>query len=275
MSELCHNDSRRKLIWRPVNKLHCQTSLGAHLLIESSDGKAAASEAAQCNARNALPPGTCPIIVATGNSQTDFIKALATEENLDWGFVEVFHMDEYVGMSSSHPASFAHWLKARFTDVVHPGKVHYLRGDSPDLAEEMHRYDALLSSGTIDLCFLGIGENGHIAFNDPHVANFHDPLVVKRVALDNKCRLQQVGEGHFPTWKRFLKKPLLSPANPNECQEPHLLRPRTAKGGSCAQRIQGPLSQRCPASLVATHPRATIYLDTESATFLNSLPVSQ
>ena len=103
-----------------------------------------------------------------------------------------------MGSFNLHPASFAHWLQTYVTNVVHPGKVHYLRGDSPDLEEHFRRYGELLTSRTIDLCFLGFGENGHIAFNDPHVADFNDPLVVKRVVLDQRCRAQQVGEGHFP-----------------------------------------------------------------------------
>lgn len=243
---------------------------------KSQMGKAAAFDAAQLMREAISRHGYVRIIVATGNSQTDMIKALTTEEDLDWEFVEVFHMDEYVGMSSSHPASFANWLKTRLTDVVHPDKVHYLRGDSPNLEEELNRYTALLNSGMIEVCFLGIGENGHIAFNDPHAADFNDPLAVRRVTLDNRCRVQQVGEGHFPNLEAVPKEavtltcPTLMSARNLICCVPE-----RRKAEALRNAMEGPLSEECPASLVFTHPRAKIYLDKESAALLSPSPVSQ
>ena len=243
---------------------------------KSQMGKAAASDAAELMRDAISRQGHVRIIVATGNSQTDFIKALTTDENLDWKMVEVFHMDEYVGMSSSHPASFAHWLETRVTAVVHPGMVHYVRGNSSELEAETRRYGALLTSGTIDLCFLGIGENGHIAFNDPHTADFGDPLPVKRVTLDTKCRLQQVGEGHFPSLEAVPKEaitltcPMLMSARNLICCVPE-----SRKAEAVRNALEGPLSEQCPASLIITHPRTTIYLDPESAALLNALPMSQ
>jgi glucosamine-6-phosphate deaminase len=238
-------------------------------------GKAAASDAAQLMREAISRQGHVRIIVATGNSQVDLITALTTEETLDWRFVEVSHMDEYVGMSSSHPASFARWVKTYVTDVVRPGKVHYLRGDSPNLEEDCQRYGALLTSKTIDLCFLGIGENGHIAFNDPHSADFDDPLVVKRVTLDKRCRTQQVGEGHFPNLEAVpeeaitLTCPTLMSARNLICCVPE-----GRKAEALRKALEGPLSEDCPASLVVTHPGAKIYLDPESAALLGSSLVS-
>src|SRR5205814_1599376 len=148
---------------------------------------AAAQDAGRIMREAIARRGRARIIVATGNSQIDLITFLTQKETIDWKLVEIFHMDEYADMSSSHPASFVHWIRTRVTNVVHPGKVHYIRGDSPDLEKEIKYYGALLNSETIDLCLLGIGENGHIAFNDPHAANFKDPLPVKRVVLDAQC----------------------------------------------------------------------------------------
>lgn len=242
---------------------------------KSQMGKAAAFDAAHLMRGAISRQGHVRIIVATGNSQVDLIMALTREETLDWGSVEVFHMDEYVGMSSSSPTSFAHWLKTYVTDVVHPGKVHYLRGDSPDLEKDSQGYSDLLNSRAIDLCFLGIGENGHIAFNDPHSADFDDPFTVKRVTLDKKCRVQQVDEGHFPNLEAVpeeavtLTCPALMRARNLICCVPEQRKAEAARNA-----LQGPLSEACPGSLVVTHPGATVYLDPESASLL-SLSVAQ
>jgi glucosamine-6-phosphate deaminase len=241
----------------------------------SEMGKAAASTAAQVMREAISRQGHVRIIVATGNSQVAVIKTLTTEETIDWKSVEVFHMDEYVGMASTHPASFAHWLENFVTKVVHPGKVHYLRGDSPDLEQAFQQYGELLTAEPVDLCFLGFGENGHIAFNDPHVANFHDPLILKRVTLDSKCRSQQVGEGHFPNLQSVpleaitLTCPTLMSARNLVCCVPE-----SRKAEAVRAALEGPLAEACPASLVVTHPHAKIYLDQESAALLSLAPVS-
>jgi glucosamine-6-phosphate deaminase len=243
---------------------------------KSQMGRAAAFDAAQLMREAISQLGHARIIMATGNSQIDMVTALTTEETLDWEAVEVFHMDEYFGMPSSHPASFAHWIKIHVTDVVGPGKVHYLRGDSPDPEEDLQHYGASLTAEPIDLCILGFGENGHIAFNDPHTANFNDPLVVKRVSLDKRCREQQVGEGHFPSLEAVpeeaitLTCPTLMSARNLICCVPE-----RRKAEALRNALQGPLSEACPGSLVVTHPRATIYSDTESSALLSPSPVLQ
>ena len=243
---------------------------------KSETGKAAALDAAQLMRDAISRQGQVRIIVPTGNSQLDLITALTADKTLDWKSVEIFHMDEYVGMSSSHPASFARWLETYLTNVVSPGKVHYLRGDAANLEEHFQRYGALLTSEMIDLCFLGFGENGHIAFNDPHVADFNDPSVVKRVSLDKKCRAQQVGEGHFPNLTAVpeeaitLTCPTLMNARNLICCVPE-----RRKAEALRDALQGPLSVNCPASLVVTHPGATIYLDLESASYLSPSQMSR
>jgi glucosamine-6-phosphate deaminase len=178
-------------------------------------------------------------------------------------------MDEYVGMSDDHPASFRRWIKSRVADQVHPAKVNYLGGDASDLDREIERYSALLNEAPIDIAFVGFGENGHIAFNDPPVADFHDPAIVKRVKLDERCRAQQAGEGHFkdmqsvPSEALTITCPGLFRAEAWVCSVPDQ---RKAEAVRCA--LETPVSETCPASIVREHPNAHVYLDRASASLL-------
>jgi glucosamine-6-phosphate deaminase len=232
--------------------------------------RAAASAAASVLRTTICEMGGARIVVAAGNSQQDVIYTLARTPDIDWSKIEAFHMDEYVGMSPTHPASFRGWMKTHLNNVAHPGKVHYLNGDAQDLEEERSRYEKLLRSAPINICFLGIGENGHIAFNDPHEADFHDPLGVKRVELDAKCRSQQVGEGHFsnldavPHEAITITCPALLAADYLICCVPEV-----RKAEAVRNALEGEISTACPASIVRTHPRALIYLDRESASLLS------
>lgn len=213
--------------------------------------------------------GRARIVVATGNSQLDFVEALTSMPDIPWPQVDIFHMDEYVGMNDSHPASFRKWIRERVVERVHPGSAEYLIGDAPDPAAECERYTALLQAGPIEVAFVGIGENGHIAFNDPPVADFNDPATVKVVELDEACRRQQVGEGHFVSMEEVPKHaltmtcPALMRANHLVCCVPDERKARAVAGA-----ILGPLTQDCPASLLRTHPDARIYLDRPSAGLL-------
>ena len=213
--------------------------------------------------------GRARIIVATGNSQFEVIKALVPAVGIDWNRVEVFHMDEYVGLPDTHPASFRLWIKTRLADKVHPRIVHYIVGDAADAAEECRRYGRLLLESPIDLCLLGVGENGHIAFNDPHVADFHDPATIKLVELDERCRLQQVGEGHFASLEEVPREALTLTC-PALMRSRHMICsvPERRKAEAVRNTLEGPVSPACPASLLRTHPQATLYLDTESASLL-------
>lgn len=233
--------------------------------------KAAARHAAEVLRSTIAAQSWARIIVGTGNSQLDLIEALVRASSLDWGRIEVFHMDEYIGMPQEHPASFRRWLKTRIADVVHPGKVNWLAGDAPDLDAEAERYAALLRAAPIDLCFLGFGENGHIAFNDPHVANFHDPLLVKRVEMDTRCRLQQVGEGHFASLEA-MPKAAFTLTCPALMSARHVVAcvPEGRKAEAVRNAIEGPLTEKCPASIVFTHPHARVFLDADSASLLSN-----
>jgi glucosamine-6-phosphate deaminase len=210
------------------------------------------------------------IIVGTGPSQNEVIDSLVHTAGIDWQAVEVFHMDEYTGMPMSHPASFGLWLKTHLAGLVHPGKVHYLDGTAPDPEAECRRYAELLAAGPVDVCFAGFGENGHIAFNDPGVADFDDPVLVKRVVLDERCRMQQVGEGHFadldsaPREAMTLTCPALLASRHIICSVPD-----RRKAEAVRDAVEGPISIACPASAVRRHPGAFLFLEPNSAALLS------
>ena len=232
-------------------------------------GQAAAEKAAEIIRAAIRQKGHARIIIATGNSQLPVVKHLVKATDLDWGAVEVFHMDEYVGIDARHPASFRLWLRTELADVVQPGAMHYLQGDADDLEAEMRRYAAKLAEGPIDLCFPGFGENGHIAFNDPHVADFSDPLPIKRVVTDDSCRMQQVNEGHFPHLSAVPEEALTLTC-PTLLSAKYLVCcvPEARKAEAVRNALEGPISPLCPASVVRTHPLAFIFLDLDSAALL-------
>jgi glucosamine-6-phosphate deaminase len=214
--------------------------------------------------------GVAHAMFATGNSQLAFIDALLGEDrSVPWSDVVVFHMDEYVGVGPDHPAGFRHWIHDRIAARAHPRAVHYLDGLAPPAAE-CHRYAALLEAHPLDLCCLGIGENGHLAFNDPPVADFDDPLDVKVVTLDGACRRQQVNEGHFPTEADV-------PAQAMTVTIPALLRahrvlavvPEARKAGPVRDALEGPVGTSCPASILQRTSHASVFLDPDSAALLS------
>ena len=197
------------------------------------------------------------------------IGALVQLPDVPWASVEVFHMDEYAGMPATHLSSFRYWIRTRVEERVHPGMVQYLAGDAPDPEAEMERYSALLNAAPIDLAFVGFGENGHVAFNDPHVADFSDPKTVKRVLIDDASQRQQAGEGHFdrpesvPRDAFTITCPGLFRAGAWICCVPDLRKAEAVRGA-----LEGPIATACPASLVRIHPNAHVYLDTASSSRL-------
>lgn len=232
-------------------------------------GRAAAAQAARLMRDAIHTSGRARIIVATGNSQIPLVDALV-EQDVPWSAVELFHMDEYAGMNADHPASFRRWIKQRVTDKVHPGKAYFIEADAADLAGEIERYARLLEEAPIDLAFVGFGENGHIAFNDPPVADFNDPALVKVVTLDAACRRQQAGEGHFADAEAVPKQAVTITC-------PGLFRakswiccvPEGRKAEAVQNALERAISEACPASLVRRHPRAYVYLDADSAALLS------
>jgi glucosamine-6-phosphate deaminase len=208
--------------------------------------------------------GSVHAMFATGNSQLAFVEALLDRADVPWERTVVFHMDEYVGLGSDHPAGFRHWIHTRIGEPARPLEVHYLDGlADPD--RECKRYAGLLRAQDLDLCCLGIGENGHLAFNDPP-ADLDDPLDVKVVTLDDACRRQQVHEGHFPDVDAV-------PRQAMTVTVPGLLRahrvlavvPEARKAVPVAHALLGPVDPSCPASALRRHPGAVVHLDPESA----------
>jgi glucosamine-6-phosphate deaminase len=198
------------------------------------------------------------------------VGALVGHRKTDWAKVECFHLDEYVGISADHPGSLRHWLRIRFAEKVHPGAIYYLQSDAKELDAVIRDYASSLFSAPVDIAFIGFGENGHIAFNDPHVADFDDPLLIKRVFTDEAARLQQVGEGHFPDLKSVPPEAVtvtcsgLFRAENWICCVPDARKAKAVKAA-----LEGPITTRCPASLVRRHPRAFVYLDRPSAALLS------
>jgi glucosamine-6-phosphate deaminase len=211
------------------------------------------------------------VIGATGNSQIAFMDALTALPGIPWDRVELFHMDEYVGIDESHPASFRKWIRERISDRVRPAVAHYLDGTARDIEAECRRYAGLLLAAPIDVAFVGIGENGHIAFNDPHTADFLDPDAVKPVTLDTACRRQQVGEGHFPSIQAVPEQALTLTC-PALMRAAHLVCcvPDSRKAAAVKNALEGPVDTACPASLLRTHSSAYLYLDQESASLLST-----
>jgi glucosamine-6-phosphate deaminase len=213
--------------------------------------------------------GAASAILATGNSQLQFLDALVALGGVDWSRVTLFHMDEYLGIDANHRASFRRYLRERVESRVKPGKFHYFEGDALLPLKECERYAKLLSAQPIGLCCLGIGENGHLAFNDPPVADFNDPHPVKLVKLDEACRQQQVGEGHFPNLEAVpqyaftLTIPTLCSARRMLCIVPEQRKARAVK-----ETLREPISPACPASFLRRQNHCTLFLDGDSSSLL-------
>ena len=209
--------------------------------------------------------GHANAMFATGNSQLAMLDTLVGDHRIEWDLVRVFHMDEYVGLPDGHPASFARYIRERIVEKVHPLDAFYV-GNTAAAASE---YAAVLRQWPLDVCVLGIGENGHLAFNDPAVADFNDPLDVKVVDLDEACRRQQVGEGHFPTLEDV-------PRQAVTVTIPALLRarqvvvvcPEARKAPAVKESLTGAVRTVCPASILQRVEHARLYLDSDSAKFL-------
>ena len=206
------------------------------------------------------------MVFAAADSQKEFLETLGMQPGIDWGRVTAFHMDEYIGVAGTAPQSFGRWLHARLFDKVRPGRVHVLDGMAKDPVRECDRYAALLESAPLDLCCLGIGENGHLAFNDPPVADFKDPKAVKVVEIDETSRLQQAAEGNYPSADQVpkvaitLTVPALLAAPFLYCPVPG---PRKAKAVRAA--LNDPVSTACPATALPRHAGTVVYLDPASA----------
>lgn len=231
-------------------------------------GAQAADEAAAYLEKVISKKGEANVIFAAAPSQNEFLAALAADPRVDWTKVSALHMDEYVGLPDDAPQGFGNFLRRAIFDKVPFRDVAYI-GTSPRQDETIARYDAILAGRHVDAVFMGIGENGHIAFNDPHVADFNDPLRIKTVDLDERCRMQQVHDGCFdtidavPRMAITLTCPTLFAADRLFCMVP-----AATKADAVKNTVEGPISEKCPATILRKHSAATLYVDADSGKYI-------
>lgn len=212
--------------------------------------------------------GSANLILATGASQFAFIEAIK-KLDIDWSKITVFHLDEYIGIPETHPASFRKYLKEKIIDDVKPKKMYYINGDADDIDKEISNYEKLLKEHPADVACIGIGENGHIAFNEPDIADFNDPKLVKVVQLDDVSRNQQLGEGWFPTLEDVPKEAisLTIPAMMN-AKVISCMVPEKRKAEAVFNTINAEISTDCPATILRKHDNTVLFLDKDSASKL-------
>ena len=229
-------------------------------------GKSAALNAAKLIKKAIGKNGVANIIVATGASQFEMLEELV-KEDIDWSKVTAFHLDEYIGISDQHPASFRKYLKERFVDVVSPKEFHYIDG-SLDTIAECNRLGAIIAKHPIDVAFVGIGENSHLAFNDPP-ADFEIKDAYLVVNLDEDCRNQQMGEGWFKTLEDVPKQAIsmgikqILKSKAIICCVPDLRKAKAVKAS-----VEGEVSPLIPASIMQQHNATWLYLDKDSSSLL-------
>lgn len=236
---------------------------------EAALGRAAAEKFATNVNSVIAKKGSANVIIATGNSQLAFFKALRERPDIDWSKINIFHMDEYVGMAETHSASFRGFAKREIVEPLGAKAFFGIEGDADDTEKAVKDYATLLEQYPPDICCMGIGENGHIAFNDPPYANFFDPEMVKIVELDEISRKQQVGEGHFPSLEEAPRH-AISLTIPMLLLAPSLLVivPETRKAVAVKRALEGDISEDCPASILRKTSKATLFLDQDSASEL-------
>lgn len=229
-------------------------------------GQAAAARAADVLRSALAARGGARVVFAAAPSQIEFLHALAATPRIDWGRVTAFHLDEYLRLPADAPQAFGQFLREHLFDRVHPGTVRFLDGNAADIDAEIERYAGLLREAPLDLACVGVGENGHIAFNEPGDTDFDDPALLRVVALDERSRLQQVHDGCFETLEAV-------PAEAITLTVPAIMRagsvvgvvPGPSKRAALSQMLRGPVSTACPASVLRRHPDAVLYADVEAA----------
>ena len=231
-------------------------------------GEAAAADIAACIKKLLAEKDEIYMIFAAAPSQNEMLEALVADPQVQWNRVHALHMDEYVNLPADAPQGFGNFLRRAIFDKVPFASVNLI-GTDADSEATCARYDALLTEHPVDIVCMGIGENGHIAFNDPHVADFNDPLKIKKVDLDQKCRQQQVNDGCFasidqvPTHALTLTIPTLYTVENVFC-----VVPAPSKAEAVKNTVTGPVSEVCPASILRKHANATLYVDADSSALL-------
>ena len=233
-------------------------------------GEAAAKDVAATMNKMLQEKAEINMIFAAAPSQQEFMEHLISDHSISWKRINAFHMDEYIGLEKDASQGFGNFLKERLFSKVPFKTVHYLNGQASDPAKECERYAMLLEKYPVDIVCLGIGENGHIAFNDPHVADFNDPEIVKVVKLDVACRTQQVNEGEFvslgmvPKQAMTITIPALLKADYMFCMVPG-----ENKAKAVYRTLNGEINEECPATILRTKEKAELYLDKASASLLD------
>ena len=232
-------------------------------------GSAAASDVKAAILRALIEKETINMIFAAAPSQNEVLANLANDKEIPWERVNAFHMDEYIGLDKDAPQGFGNFLRDHIFGIAPFKSVNYIRIDAPDAEEECNRYSELLKANPVDIVVLGIGENGHIAFNDPPFADFNDTKLVKSVKLDEVCRNQQVNDGCFatvddvPTHALTLTVPALMSG-----KELYCIVPAPTKAKAVYETLMGEITPLCPASVLRTHKCATLYLDGDSSSLI-------
>lgn len=238
-------------------------------------GRAAALAAAEEMKRLAASRGELSVIFATGASQLSMLSELTALPGLPWDRTTGFHLDEYEGISAHHPASFRRYLREHLAQLVPMKQFHEIDGSAADTELECRSYAAGLKAALPELCVLGVGENGHLAFNEPFDADFDDPVDVRLVRLDKECRKQQVAEGWFPNLEAVPER-AMTVTIPALFRVPKLIVsvPGSRKARIMRRLVEDAISKACPATVLKTHPDATVYLDQESSSELEDLALS-
>lgn len=237
---------------------------------KNSLAKAAAQKAAATIRSAIRNRGHARVIAATGTSQFEFLAALTESSDIDWGRVELFHLDEYIGLPATHPASFRRILLDRLVNKTGIAKFHPLDGDARDLSEVIRQVGEALAFAAVDIAFVGIGENGHLAFNDPP-ADFETEEPYLIVNLDEACRRQQVGEGWFSDISEVPKQAIsMSIRQILKASEILAVVPDSRKAQAVKACFEGEVTPMAPASILRAHANANVYLDEESASLLSS-----
>jgi glucosamine-6-phosphate deaminase len=232
-------------------------------------GIAAAAQGAAAIRRAIAQHGVARIVGASAASQFEFLEALTTMPEIDWSRVELFHLDEYIGLPMTHPASFCRFLQERLVAKTGIPTCHFLRGDE-DPAQVIRLANLAIAAVPIHVAFVGIGENGHLAFNDPP-ADFETVEPFIAVELDEACRRQQVGEGWFPSLDAVPRRAIsMSVRQVLKAGEILAIVPGAQKAKAIQACFEGPISPMAPASILRTHGNAAIYLDKDSAALLSN-----
>lgn len=211
------------------------------------------------------------MVFASAPSQEEFLEELSQSQGIAWNRITAFHLDEYIGLPGDAPQNFGRFLRVRLFEKVRPGKIYYINGMAKDLEAECNRYASLLMNHPLDIACVGIGENGHLAFNDPPVADFQDPRLVKMVDLDPISQQQQVNDGCFDDLEEVprnavtLTIPAIFSAKSIFCMVPG-----PTKADAVRMTLEDPLSSACPATILRKHGDATLFLDCDSAKWILS-----